>query len=233
MSSASSERRAVPWRPLVLLGLVAGVLLATRALGLGEALAALRDWIEGLGRWGVVAFIALYALAVTVAVPASALTVAAGALFGSLVGVAVVNVAATIGASLAFLLARHFARDATARWLRRKERFQRLDALTERHGAVIVLFTRLVPLFPFTLLNYGFGLTRVRFSTYVLWTWLGTIPGTVLYVVGADAVIRAATSGEIPWGLGAAVAAGAALVFVLARAARRRLGKDDPAVERR
>ena len=106
-------------------------------------------------------------------------------------------------------------------WLAGSERFARLDRLTGRHGAVIVAITRLVPLFPFTLLNYGFGLTRIRLRTYVFWSWLCMLPGTVLYVVGADAVARALVSGRIPW-TAAGVAAGAlALLAVLSLRLRR------------
>jgi len=80
-----------------------------------------------------------------------------------------------------------------------------------------------VPIFPFNLLNYGFGLTRVPFWTYVFWTWLCIIPGTVLYVVGADAVLQGVAQGKVPWGL--VLAFGAALIFltILVRFARRRL----------
>ena len=122
------------------------------------------------------------------------MTAAAGALFGSFWGVVYVNIAATIGAALAFLVARYWARRAVVNWLQGNARFQKLDALTSKHGAVIVAVTRLVPLFPFNLLNYGFGLTRVGFWTYLFWSWLCMLPGTVLYVVGTDAVLTALRS---------------------------------------
>jgi uncharacterized membrane protein YdjX (TVP38/TMEM64 family) len=67
--------------------------------------------------------------------------------------------------------------------------------MTERHGAIIVAITRLVPIFPFNLLNYGFGLTRVRFGTYLLWSFLCMLPGIALYVVGADALTRGLAEG--------------------------------------
>ncbi len=212
-------------RPAILLVVVVAMLAAAPALGLGARLAELRGWIAGLGAWGPVVYVLLYALATTLAVPASLLTVAAGALFGSVVGVAVVIVGATLGASGAFALARWFARDAVARWLGASPRFQRLDALTERHGAIIVALTRLVPIFPFNLLNYGFGLTRVRFATYVLWSFLCMLPGTVLYVVGADAVTRGLAEGRVPWTLVAVVAAVVALLAVVVARARRALAR--------
>jgi uncharacterized membrane protein YdjX (TVP38/TMEM64 family) len=150
--------------------------------------------------------------------------VVAGALFGSYIGFITVSLGATLGASLAFLVARYFARDSVESWLSEKETFRKLDAMTEEHGAIIVALTRLVPIFPFNLLNYGFGLTRVRFSTYVLWSWLCMLPGTVLYVVGADAVTQAISQGKVPWSLVGLVVVTMAVLLVLAKYARRKLG---------
>ncbi len=219
------------WRPLALLTVLIIVFVLAKIFGVGERLGELRQWIESLGAWGPVVFVFLYTVAVVAALPGSALTVAAGALFGSLLGVIVVSFGSTLGASLAFLVARYFARDAVARWLSTNEKFRRLDELTERHGAIIVALTRLVPLFPFNLLNYGFGLTRVRFWTYVFWSWLCMLPGTVLYVVGADAIFSGIARGEIPWTLiGALVGAGVILV-VLVRYARTKLKEKETSVE--
>ena len=211
------------WRPIAPIAALVAMLIAARMFGLGDRLGVLRDWIQTLGPLGPVVFIVLYALAVVAALPGSALTVAAGALFGSVLGVVVVSVASTLGASLAFLVGRYFARGAVAGWLSDKETFQRLDRLTEEQGAVIVAVTRLAPIFPFNLLNYGFGLTRVSFWTYVFWSWLCMLPGTVLYVVGADAVSKGLTEGEVPWALIGVVAATAAILAVIVRRARRKL----------
>jgi uncharacterized membrane protein YdjX (TVP38/TMEM64 family) len=211
------------WRPLVLLALVIAILVLGRFLGLGDKLGALRDWIKGLGAMGPLVFILIYVAAVVAALPASPISVAAAALFGSLWGVIFINIGATLGAALAFLLGRYFARDAVVNWLGKKEKFRRLDQLTEKHGAIIVALTRLVPIFPFNLLNYGFGLTRVPFWTYVFWTWLCIIPGTILYVVGADAVLQGAAQGKVPWGLILVFVAALILLAILVPLARRRL----------
>jgi len=170
-----------------------------------------------------VVFVLLYAGAAVAALPGSALTLVAGALFGSVHGVIYVSIASTLGASLSFLISRYFAREAVAAWLSTKEKFRRLDELTERHGAIIVAITRLVPLFPFNILNYGFGLTRVRFRTYVFWSWLCMLPGTILYVVGADAVFKSIRGGRVPWVLAIVLAAAIAVLVVLVRLARRKL----------
>ena len=199
-----------------------GVAIVGSALffDLSGEIGALRERIAALGPLGPAAFVLVFALATTLAVPASLLTVAAGALFGSVVGVVTVIAGATLGASASFALARWLARDLVAGWLGRNRRFAELDRLTEEHGAIVVALTRLVPLFPFNLLNYGFGLTRVPFGTYVLWTFLCMLPGTVLVVVGADAFARALEEGRVPWGLVAVFAATLVVISILAHRAR-------------
>jgi len=217
-----ATRRGRAWLRPVLLGIVlVAMAVAAPALGLGQRLAELRGWIAGLGALGPVVFALIYAVATVAAIPASLLTVAAGAMFGSGVGIATVAVGATAGATAAFAIGRWLARDAVAAWLAKSDKFARLDAMTERHGAIIVALTRLLPIFPFNLLNYGFGLTRVRFGTYVLWTFLCILPGTALYVVGADAVTRGLAEGRIPWPLVGALAAVLALLLFAVRRARR------------
>ena len=211
------------WRPVVLIAALLAILVLARVFGLGEKLGALRGWLGSLGSWGPLVFLLIYIVAVVAALPGSAVTVAAGALFGSVVGVILVSIGATVGASLAFLISRYFARDAVVNWLSKSEKFQRLDQLTAEHGAIMVALTRLVPIFPFNLLNYGFGLTRVPFWTYVFWSWLCMLPATALYVVGADAVSRGLSQGRVPWGL-IGVALGVAVVLaVLVTVARRKL----------
>jgi len=211
------------WRPILLIGLIILIFILAILFGAGEKLGALREWIRSLGALGPAVFVGLYVLGVVAGIPGSALTVAAGGLFGSLIGVILVSVASTIGASLAFLIARYFARDSVANWLSKREKFRTLDALTDKHGAMIIAITRLIPLFPFDILNYAFGLTRIPFRTYVFWSWLCMLPGTVLYVVGVDAIIQAIVHRKIPWPLLGVVAGVGALLAVLARFARRKL----------
>ncbi len=211
------------WRPVVLVAAIVAVLVSAKLFGLGERLVFLREWIEGLGAWGPVAFLALYVVAVVAAIPGSAITVAAGALFGSVLGTILVSIGSTVGAGLSFLIGRYFARGAVEGWLGANERFRKLDRMTERHGAVMVALARLVPLFPFNLVNYGFGLTRVPFWTYLFWSWLCMLPGTVVYVVGADALTRAIADGTVPWMLLGALVVVIAALLMLVRFARARL----------
>ena len=210
-------------KPVLLILVVVGLFIAATTLNVSEQLRQLRGWIDGLGAWGPIAFFAIYVLATVAMVPGSGPTVIAGGLFGSIWGTVLVSLASTTGAALCFLIARYFARDAVAGWLAGQRQFQKLDKLTETHGAWIVAITRLVPVFPFNLLNYGFGLTRVRFWTYVFFSWLCMLPGTVLYVVGADALVQGIKEGRVPWGLVGVVVGLVALLTVLGRFARRRL----------
>lgn len=137
-------------------------------------------WVDGLGGEAPAVFVLGYALATVAFVPGSVLTLAAGALFG-LWGALYVIVGATAGASAAFLIARYAVRGAIERRLAGNERFAAIDRAIGREGRTIVLLLRLSPLFPFNMLNYGLGLTRVRFLDYVVAS-VGMIPGTVLYV---------------------------------------------------
>lgn len=216
------------WRPLLLVAAISALAVLAVVFDVGDQVVRLRGWIDGLGPLGPLAFALIYVLAVVAVVPASAMTVLAGALFGSVTGVILVSVSSTVGASLSFLISRHFARDAAARWLEHNATFKRIDRLTAERGAIVVALTRLVPLFPFNLLNYGFGLTRVRFWTYVLWSWLCMLPATVLYVAGADAVTRALTEGRVPRPLVLGLTVGLAVLVVLVRQARRRLHLELP-----
>ena len=215
-----SRRRAKWWRPVILLVGVVAIIAAAWALGLGSRIRQMRGWIDSLGAWGPLVYVLIYAGATVAALPGSVLTVAAGALFGSVLGVIVVSVASTLGASLSFLVARYFARDSVEQWLGGSERFRKLNDLSEGHGQIVVAITRLVPIFPFNFLNYAFGLTRVKFWTYVFWSWLCMLPATIVYVVGTDAVTRAITERRVPWALLAAVAAVIVILTLLVSHAR-------------
>jgi len=137
--------------------------------------------LQGLGPWGPVAFIAGYIAATLAFVPGSILTLAAGALFGIGPGVLYVFIAAALGSSGAFLVSRHLARPAIERRVAGDARFAAIDRAIGTSGIKIVLLLRLSPVFPFNLLNYALGLTRVRFADYLIAS-VGMLPGTLLYV---------------------------------------------------
>lgn len=138
-------------------------------------------WVDSLGVWGPVVFILGYAAAVVAFVPGSLLTLAAGAIFGLATGVVYVFIAAVLGSSAAFLVARYLARGAIERRLSGNARFAAIDRAVGAQGRKIVFLLRLSPVFPFTLLNYALGLTRVRLVDYLAAS-VGMLPGTLLYV---------------------------------------------------
>jgi len=220
-------------------GLVALLAFGRRAAALLPAFAA---WVDGLGALGPLVFVAGYAAAVVAFVPGSVLTLAGGALFGVALGVAWVFAGALIGSTAAFLIARHAARAAVARRIEGDARFRAIDRAVGTEGRKIVFLLRLSPVFPFTLLNYALGLTRVRLVDYVV-AAAGMLPGTLLYVyagkVGGD--VAAAAGGAAPargvagWALlVVGFAATAGVTLVVTRIARRALaeasvGADAPA----
>jgi len=220
---ATDARGKHLWKLALFAAIVISLIVLARIYGLGDRLQDLRDWIAAMGPGGMAVYVGLYILAVVAAVPGLPISIAGAAIFGAFKGVVLVSIGSTLGASLAFLTARYLARDAVGRLLAGSEKFRRLDRLTEKHGAIIVAVTRLVPLFPFNLLNYGFGLTRVPFWTYVFWSWLCMLPGTIVYIAGTDAVISAVTTGEVPWVVAGVFVVALAAVILAVRFARGKL----------
>ncbi|UOD35697.1 TVP38/TMEM64 family protein [Deferribacteraceae bacterium V6Fe1] len=210
-------------KPVFAVLIILLLIFAGKTFGLGDRLGEFREWVAAKGALGPVIFVGVYALATVMAIPGSALTIMAGAIFGSVVGVITVIFGATFGASLCFLISRYFARDFVASLLAKSEKFKKLDDMTEKNGAIIVAITRLVPLFPFNLLNYGFGLTKVPFLTYVFWSFICMLPGTILYVVGTDAVTTAIQKGEIPWILISIVLLIFVILFLLVKKAKSKI----------
>jgi uncharacterized membrane protein YdjX (TVP38/TMEM64 family)/rhodanese-related sulfurtransferase len=177
----------------VLLVLVAGIALAVLYRDKFDV-AALEGWIEDAGIWAPLLFMAVYAIAAALFLPGSVLTLAGGALFGPVLGTFYNLTGATIGATLAFLIARYLASD----WVANKAggRLKQLINGVEGEGWRFVAFTRLVPLFPFNLLNYALGLTRIRLSHYLLATYTCMLPGAIAYTYLGYAGREAVGGGE-------------------------------------
>lgn len=156
--------------------------------------AALQAWVEGAGAAGPLLFMAVYALVTVLFLPGSVITLAGGVLFGPVWGTVYNLTGATIGAALAFLIARYL----TAGWVAQRTggRMKQLVDGVEQEGWRFVAFVRLVPLFPFNLLNYALGLTRIRFWHYVLASYIFMLPGATAYTWLGYAGREALAGGE-------------------------------------
>jgi pyruvate/2-oxoglutarate dehydrogenase complex dihydrolipoamide dehydrogenase (E3) component/uncharacterized membrane protein YdjX (TVP38/TMEM64 family) len=218
-----------------------------RLVGLGLAVVALvvlfrvlpvQDWLLGFVAWirdagvtGMAVFVAAYVAATVLFLPGSILTLGAGFAYGVALGTPLVWVAANVGATLAFLLGRTLARDAIARRVAGNARFAAIDQAVGREGLKIVLLTRLSPVFPFNLLNYAYGLTRVSLRDYVVGSLVGMVPGTLMYVYLGSLVtsLTALTAGQTSGGTAEqalyflGLAATVAVTVVVTRVARRAL----------
>lgn len=196
-----------------------------------DALQGAANLIRGLGIWGPVLIALGYLLIAVFILPSSLYSLFAGYALGFAIGWATVSVGATAGACLAFLISRYLARDRLSRKLSNHPRAIALDKAVGANGFAIVFLTRLSPILPFGVLNYAYGLTRVRFVVFLVATWLGMAPGGALYIaIGATAKsvedLGADKRALGPWGV-AALAIGLiatlAVTVLLARLARRAL----------
>jgi len=227
--AGTAVRPATRWKWLIVVGVIAVLLVAARLFGVQDLLQRALDWVGQLGPWGPVIFIGIYIVSAVLLIPGSVLTLGAGAVFGLLKGIAIVSLASTSAATVAFLIGRYLARAAVARKIEGDEKFAALDRAVAAEGWKIVLLTRLSPVFPFTLLNYAFGLTRVKLGHYILASWIGMLPGTAMYVylgtlAGAAAGSRERTPTQ--WALyGAGLAATIAVTVIITRIARRALSE--------
>ena len=139
------------------------------------------NWINSLGYIGGLAFIGIYILSTVAFIPATILTLGAGAVFGVIWGSLYVFIGATLGAIAAFLIGRYLARDWISKRIEGNQQFVAIDKAVAHEGFKIVLLTRLSPAFPFNLLNYAFGITGVGLKDYAIAS-IGMLPATVLYV---------------------------------------------------
>ena len=227
-------------KPVVFLIVIAGLFVAAFFLPVAEWIEAAFAWIDGNRTISWLVFIVLYIASTVLLLPGSLLTLGAGFLFGLGYGFVIVSFASVVGASCAFLVGRFFARDWVSSRLSSVPRFAALDAAIEERGALIVFLTRLSPIFPFNLLNYALGLTAVRFWTFVGVSWVGMMPGTVLYVylgsIASDLTsLLAGDVGESPvgnWPLYVGLIATLILTIVISRIATKALSeKLDSAAE--
>lgn len=180
---------------LITVGVVATVYLVLRAYGVTddirlENVPKIKTWVEGFGRIAPFVYIGLYLVSTVFFLPGAPVTILAGFVFGPLWGIFYASVASIISVSVAFLIARYVARDLVEGWVKDNAQFRKIDEQVEEQGWRIVMFTRVVPIFPFNLQNYAYGLTSIRFPTYVLVSAIFMLPGTAVFVQLGGAFVR-------------------------------------------
>jgi uncharacterized membrane protein YdjX (TVP38/TMEM64 family) len=196
-------------------------------------------WIRDAGAVGIGVFALTYVLATVLALPGAILTLGAGFAYGPILGTMLVSPVSVLAATVSFLLGRTAAREWIARRIGHDPRFAAVDAAIGREGFKIVLLLRLSPVFPFSVLNYALGITRVRLRDYILASFIGMLPATVMYVYLGSLVTTAASLGaEAPpdhasrqilyWaGLGATVLATVFITRLARKALRAELAAGD------
>lgn len=187
--------------------------------------------IHDLGAVAPIAFVLLYSIAVVALIPASMMTIAAGAVFGLLRGTLYALTGAIVGSTAAFLLGRYAFRGIVSRRLASMPRFEAVERAVSAQGRRIVFFLRLSPLVPFNFLNYALGLTTITLTDFLVAS-VGMIPGTVVYAYGGKVTGEAlalAGQAEVPKNVSyyvlllAGLAATVAATTVATRTARRAL----------
>ena len=217
-TSGAEKKRGGFSKPLAILAVLAALIALVRITGASQYLEQekLRSLIQGYGALAPIIYMLVYAVAPSLFLPGLPITIAGGVLFGPIWGVVYTIVGATIGASIAFLVARYIARD----WVNGKlrgPRWKKLDREVEKQGWKMVAFTRLVPLFPFNLLNYAFGLTSVRFGHYVIATFAFMLPACIAFIVFSSSlldVLKGRISPSLIAGLGLVAMVSAIPVFL-------------------
>src|SRR5436189_1467212 len=186
-------------RLIMLIAVLIALFLAMKFLPVQQWLSSFNDWVGQMGVAGIFIFIGVYVVATVLLAPGAILTIGAGFAFGLWKGFLAVSAGSTLGAALAFLVARFIARDKVEAIAKRNDKFRNVDSAIGKQGAKLIFLLRLSPVIPFNLSNYLYGLTRVRFCPYVLASWIGMMPGTFLYVyigTAGKAAVSAAADGE-------------------------------------
>jgi uncharacterized membrane protein YdjX (TVP38/TMEM64 family)/Fe-S oxidoreductase len=189
-SGMDARKKGGTARFLIFLLLVVAIIVVVKSTGISRYLeqAFLRSWIESYGALAPIIYVFIYTVAPVLFLPGLPITIVGGVLFGPFWGVIYTISGATLGACLAFLVSRYLARGWVEKQLR-SPRWRRLDEGVEKHGWKIVAFTRLIPIFPFNLLNYAFGLTKIGFKQYAVTTFFCMLPACIAFIVFSSSLL--------------------------------------------
>ncbi|MBS0418057.1 MAG: TVP38/TMEM64 family protein [Proteobacteria bacterium] len=200
------------------------VAVVVGAFGIAAIILPVSHWLCAALAWSAahresasVPFVLLYVASTVAMLPEVLLTIAAGAIFGLVRAMVLVSIGSTLGALTSFLLGRTLAREWVRGKIERWPRFQALDRAIAAHGIWMVFLTRLSPAIPFNLLNYAYGITAVRTRDYVIASWVGMLPGTLLYTYAgaAAANVSEAIAGRAPLGRSGSVLLWVGLIATL------------------
>lgn len=182
-------------KALVVLALLVAFVIVIRTLPVADWLEQFKQWVQGQGPIGYVLYALVYMVCCVLIIPALALTLGSGAIFGFVGGALVNLIGATLGATVAFLLARTVLRHRIERMTSENPKFRALDRAITREGTKIMWLVRLSGFPPFTWVNYAFGLTGIRLTPFLVTTFFGIIPGTLAFT-WAGAAGAAALTGQ-------------------------------------
>ncbi len=177
-----SKSAASKIKILIFIAFILALIGAAKYFYIQELFKRSLEGVASLGPWGPILYVAIYVLGCLLFFPGSVLTLSGAALFGFIKGAILVSISATLGATCAFLVGRHLARDWVAKKIQTNVKFKAIDEAVAREGWKIVVLTRLSPVYPFNLQNYAYGLTQVSLRDYFFASWFGMLPGTILYV---------------------------------------------------
>lgn len=212
MSQDGIDGRAVragkPWVKLAIVVVVlVGVVVLANALGLFDMFkgGTLKDKVErmdalfrGLGAWAPVVFMLIWVAACVMMLPGLPIAIAGGLVFGAVWGTVWTTVGANLGACLAFLIGRYAARDMVTGWIEKNKALKKIDDGVRQQGWRMLMITRLVPVFPFNIQNYVYGLTNISFATYALVSLICMVPGTIAFNFAAGSAREVILSGGQP-----------------------------------
>ncbi|HEX2833739.1 MAG TPA: TVP38/TMEM64 family protein [Thermoanaerobaculia bacterium] len=218
---------------IVAIAILVAFVVLVRTLPVAEWLEEFKQWVQGQGAIGYVLYALVYVVCCVLIIPALALTLGSGAIFGFVAGAIVNVIAATIGATIAFLLARSVLRHRVERMTANNRKFRALDRAITTEGTKIMWLVRLSGFPPFTWVNYAFGLTGIGLGAFVMTTFFGIIPGTLAFTYAGAAGAQALT-GDGNRIVLIVTAVGAVLVSVfiahVATKAIRRAGVEDEGI---
>lgn len=178
----------------IIAGIIAVAIILMKVFGVFEYISIenitkLTEWINSFGIIGPLVYIALWIAACIFFLPGLPVALLGGFVFGPWFGILYSSIGSTLGATAAFLVARYAARSMVEGWVQGNEQFKKIDEGVEKQGWRMLMITRLVPVFPFNLQNYAYGLTKIKLGTYVLVSWSCMLPGTIAFSFAGGSVV--------------------------------------------